>query len=104
MVDKYIVDGKVAVLYSPNYGAGWSTWNKGYEDFLMFDSEIVKFLLQRDFNSIERYVNNLYDGLYLCGLYDLEISYLPIGTVFRIDEYDGYESIEIYDQKNYSVA
>jgi len=24
---KYIRDGKVAVLYSPGFGAGWSTWN-----------------------------------------------------------------------------
>ena len=24
---KCIRDGKVAILYSPGYGAGWSTWN-----------------------------------------------------------------------------
>ena len=25
-MEKVIRDGKVAVLYSPGYGAGWSTW------------------------------------------------------------------------------
>ena len=27
MTEKYIKDGKVAVAYSPGFGAGWSTWN-----------------------------------------------------------------------------
>ena len=27
MVEKLERDGKVAILYSPGYGAGWSTWN-----------------------------------------------------------------------------
>lgn len=26
-MDKVIKDGKVAVLYSPGFGAGWFTWN-----------------------------------------------------------------------------
>ena len=26
-MNKLIRDGKVAVLISPEYGAGWSTWN-----------------------------------------------------------------------------
>ena len=28
-MDKVIRDGKVAVLYSPGFGAGWSTWSRG---------------------------------------------------------------------------
>ena len=26
-IEKVVRDGKVAVLVSPGYGAGWSTWN-----------------------------------------------------------------------------
>jgi len=33
--------------------------------------------------------------MYLGGLEDLEVKWLPIGTKFRIDEYDGSESIEL---------
>ena len=40
---KEIRDGKVAVLYSPSFGAGWSTWNSIRDggDALMFDPSIV---------------------------------------------------------------
>jgi hypothetical protein len=27
-MEKVIRDGKVAVLYSPGYGAGWYSWNR----------------------------------------------------------------------------
>lgn len=29
MVDKYIENGKVAVLVSKGFGAGWSSWSSG---------------------------------------------------------------------------
>jgi hypothetical protein len=33
------------------------------------------------------------DGFYAGGARDLRIEWLPIGTLFRVDEYDGSESI-----------
>ena len=27
-IDKAINDGMVAILYSPGFGAGWSSWNQ----------------------------------------------------------------------------
>lgn len=36
-MEKVIRDGKVAVLYSPGYGAGWSTW--------CYNDDLVKTLL-----------------------------------------------------------
>ena len=39
----YNEDGtKVAVLVSPGYGAGWSTWN---DDTLAYDKRVVEFWL-----------------------------------------------------------
>lgn len=39
-------DGEIAVLYSPGYGAGWSTQNKGeFEERLLMDAEIVQAVL-----------------------------------------------------------
>jgi hypothetical protein len=40
IVEKYIKDGKVAVLYSAGYGAGWSTWNyDGFESVVIQSEE-----------------------------------------------------------------
>ncbi|MBD2201667.1 hypothetical protein H6G33_09940 [Calothrix sp. FACHB-1219] len=39
---KVIRDGKVAVLYSPEYGAGWYSWHKKEE--LLFLPELVEIL------------------------------------------------------------
>jgi len=40
-MDKIIRDGKVAVLYSPGYGAGWYSWNTDCKE-CVFNPEIVK--------------------------------------------------------------
>ena len=46
---KYIRDGEVAVLYSPGYGAGWSTWAEGSErEQLLYDPDIVQLVLDRN--------------------------------------------------------
>ena len=44
-MDKVIRDGKVAVLVSYGYGAGWSTWNSARSDSLLFDPDIVQMVL-----------------------------------------------------------
>ena len=42
-MEKYIKDGKVGVLVSPGYGAGWSTWgDDGLRDQLALDSRLVQ--------------------------------------------------------------
>lgn len=43
-MEKVIRDGKVAVLYSKDFGAGWSTWNDGLEE-LVFHPKIVEMVL-----------------------------------------------------------
>ncbi len=34
MIQKLSQDGKVAVLYSPGFGAGWYTWNTDAPEIL----------------------------------------------------------------------
>jgi hypothetical protein len=41
-----------------------------------------------------------YDG----GVEDLVVQWVPVGTAFRIHEYDGSESIEIKEEINWVVA
>jgi len=40
-MNKLVRDGKVAVLYSPDYGSGWYTWNPNNPE-LLFDPAIVQ--------------------------------------------------------------
>jgi hypothetical protein len=35
---------------------------------------------------------------------DLEVAWLPVGTAFRIHEYDGSESIEVREGLNWILA
>ena len=53
-MEKYFnADGQVAVLYSPGYGAGWSTWND-FSGCLIFDSRIVELVLQNKHEEITK--------------------------------------------------
>lgn len=96
MVEKVIRDGKVAVLVSPGFGAGWSTWADNAEA-AVFDPEVVawveagkprdKFLEKEDSWS-ERFG-------YLGGAEDLEIEWVYVGSRFYIEEYDGSETLHV---------
>ena len=101
-MNKLIRDGKVAVLYSPKYGAGWSTWNSDIE--LLFDPAIVKMVEKKQFDELETFLTLKYPNIYLGGLEDLEIEWLPVGTEFRIEEHDGAESIVLKESQEWITA
>ncbi len=99
---------EVAVLYSPNYGAGWYSWNADCEDCL-FIPEIVELILslpedeinswryqhsKKIINKIEAVVYERYDGtFYSGGARDLRVKWVEKGEQIEIEEFDGYESI-----------
>ena len=96
-----------AVLYSPTFGAGWSTWNKSFASFLLFDKGIVERVLKEDKESIKAYVTEKTggtDSVYFGGLRDLEVAWIPEGERFVIDEYDGRESIRFLDDVYFFTA
>lgn len=102
-MNKVIRDGKVAVLYSPEFGAGWSTWNTEYPE-LMFDPGVVDLLERNQQDELLAYVNLKWPDAYLGGMGQLKIAWLPEGTQFRIAEYDGSESIETKDGMGWITA
>jgi hypothetical protein len=108
-MNKVIRDGKVAVLVSPGYGAGWSTWSYSVEEddpgFMMFDPTLVD-MVERGASAeeIEAYVKSKHPDTYCGGADDLTIQWLPVGTAFRIHEYDGSESVEIRDDMDWKIA
>lgn len=100
---KKTVDGLVAVLYSPGHGAGWYTWHNVAE--LLFDPKVVDMVLEKtSAETIELYCKTVYEDHYYGGAEDLEVAWVPTGTEFIIDEYDGYETITFKDKVNWIVA
>lgn len=99
---KVIRDGKVGVLYSPRYGAGWYSWNTEVPQCL-YSPEIIALVEADKRNEItDALCQKLFGVKYFCagGAEDLKIEWLPIGTQFRVDEYDGLESIQTMSELN----
>ena len=96
-MEKVIKSGLVAVLISPEFGAGWSTWNH-LKPEIIFDPVIVGMVEDgTDSKTIEAYCEAKYPDGYFGGVTDLEIQWIPVGTQFRIHEYDGSETLELKD-------
>lgn len=104
-MEKVIRNGKVAVLVSRGYGAGWYTWNAAHPECL-FDKKMVEAVLrgctteQIEDLALERFGTDFYAG----GADGLTVQWLPIGTRFQVDEYDGAEYLEIADEQVWMVA
>lgn len=95
--------GEVAVLVSPGFGAGWSTWNSDID--CLFTPEIVQMCLaEKPKSEIEARAAEIWPDGYWGGADDVQVVWIPKGTIFRIDEYDGSESIETYDSVGWFVA
>jgi endo-1,4-beta-mannosidase len=91
-MEKIVRDGKVAVAVSGGFGAGWSTWN----DADPMDARFNQLFLDGKYGEAAALCKKLDLG-YGKGAYDVEIIWVPVGTEFRITEYDGSESIEYKD-------
>lgn len=106
MVEKLIRDGKVAVLYSPEYGAGWSTWtHDGTEEFYLFDKTLVEMAERKaPGDEVERYFKSMGVNDFIGGWGDIEIQWLDQGTNFLIKEYDGFENLVIMSELEYYTA
>ena len=100
---RYVRDGKVAIVCTNRYGAGWSSQNENYAETLLFHPKIVEMVIQGKENEMDEkwFMDNLgWDSktahdLYLEGRRNLYIDLLPEGTFFTVEEYDGLETIKV---------
>jgi hypothetical protein len=108
LTNRLIRDGKVAVIYSPGFGAGWSTWNIEYTEYgqeLIFDPGLADLLINRKSqDQIEAYVALKWNGVYTGGLEQAVVEWVPIGTEFKITEYDGSESLQFRNSDEWITA
>lgn len=86
-------DGKVAVLYSPGFGAGWASWNAEYAEVLCMDAEIVQAVIDKDIPKAVQIAMEKCPGIYPGGAEKLKVVWLDKGETFEIHEYDGSESV-----------
>lgn len=104
-IEKYEKDGKVAVLVSPGYGAGWSTWaSSSVDKAVAMDKRIVQYVLDEDLVSLREFMEKEYPHVYLGGMEDLIVEWVTKGEAFEITEYDGYESLNIIGEQEYWIA
>lgn len=110
MIEKYIKDGKVAIAYSPGFGAGWSTWNNNeLAETLLFHPDIINMILSNKQFEIDKdwlveHFGEEFKDIYCGGVSNLNIKWVPVGTQFRIDEYDGSESVITLINDNIYIA
>ena len=103
-MQKVVRDGRVAVLVSPGFGAGWFTWNRQCPECL-FDPDMVAWVeggKEGPMPDLEAKYGweYFYDG----GADDLVVRWVPEGTQFRIDEYDGSESLIVASEEIWQTA
>ena len=93
-------DGRVAVLYSPGYGCGWSTDNEvQYRETLCMDARIVQAVLDGDIDRACAEAKRITGAEDLCilGAKELRVEWVPRGWQFNITEFDGYESVVAHE-------
>lgn len=104
-MEKVIRDGKVAVLYSPGFGAGWYSWNEEYPQ-LLFHPKLVELVENNQQHLItEEFMKEVLGiDIYLGGAEQLKIQWVDQGDRFEIDEYDGSEDVRIFGPDTGLVA
>jgi hypothetical protein len=117
IMEKIVKDGRVAVLVSKGFGAGWSTWmNEEQADVLLFHPTLVQMVLEGKEDQITEdlciellgYKKGTKEhkecSIYVGGKEGLYVEWIPKGCQFLIKEYDGCESIQIVEKTNWRIA
>lgn len=101
-MEKVIRNGKVAILVSHGWGAGFHSWGAPIE--AIFDPTLVDLIENRKIQDAITYVENTYPDVFTGGIEDLGIEWTPEGAAFIINEYDGNESIQLMDDTDWLIA
>tara|TARA_Y100000034_G_scaffold105363_1_gene132634 strand:- start:280 stop:615 length:336 start_codon:yes stop_codon:yes gene_type:complete len=111
MVEKFKRDGMVAIIISPGFGAGWSTWNQREDiaEFLLFDKTLVQYCKDgADITLVRDHIYSKFDDandyVSLGGWEQADIRWLDEGTHFSINDYDGSESVQVRDDEYWRIA
>lgn len=102
-MEKVIRDGKVAVLYSSDYGGAW--YNDHHIEELLFHPVLVELIEQGRQKEITNELVTEALGIDFKhynirpeDAKDLRIEWVPEGALFRIHEYDGQEFVVLQEE------
>jgi hypothetical protein len=102
-MNKVIENGHVAVLVSAHHGAGWYSWHNNLE--LLFDPVVVDMVRRKvDYHEIIEYCKSNYSNEYYGGAAGLGVVLVPEGVNFKIEEYDGLETLVLEKDIQWIVA
>ena len=101
-MEKVIRDGKVGVLVSPGFGAGFSSW--GAPEEAIFSPTLIELVENEKFDEAISFVEKTWEGIYTGGVYDLYVAWVEEGRRFIVEEYDGAESLLFEDKIDWITA
>lgn len=107
--EKLVWDGMVAVIVHHDYGGGWASNGPGR----MFDPELAELILEYQNQESKGFGQSAWDNVnaYLKKKYNetisqgkLAIRWVPQGTQFFVDEYDGWECVILEHEVRWTTA
>lgn len=96
------MEGKIGIVYSPGFGAGWSTW--GCEEMALDQEIAVAIERGVPYSVLEDIAKKNWSEQYLGGLEDCVVEWVEPGTLFRIEEYGGNEGLVFFNEYTFLVA
>jgi len=104
-MNKIIRDGRVAVLVSRGYGAGWYTWARSADaEAMVFCPRLVLAILKESEEDPMVVAKEEFPDEYYGGVEDLQVQWITQGQRFEIREYDGNESLHLFEPDDGIVA
>jgi hypothetical protein len=101
-MEKVIRDGKVGVLVSPGFGAGFYTWDAPIE--AIFNPTLIGLIESEKWQEAVDFVEETWENVYNGGVRDLRVFWVPEGKEFIIEEYDGSESLVLKEEYNWITS
>jgi hypothetical protein len=103
MTNKYMKDGCVAVLYTDNWGSGWSTVS-GNNPSCIYHPEVVRWVMNGKSWNEPNWTVLFGEDFHSGGARDLNIAWIPVGTRFYITGFDGQENVIEESDINWTTA
>lgn len=99
----YNSKGEVAVVISPSFGSGWSSWNDVRD--CMFSPVVVDWVLKGSKKTESPDFHSLFgEGFHDSAKDDLVVVWVKAGEKFILHEYDGSESLRFERDFSWIVA
>ena len=90
---------QIGILYSPGFGAGWSTWGNCE---MALDQELAVAIDSKlPYEEILKIAERNWPEQYYGGLDDCVVEWVDEGTLFAVEEYDGSESLRFQASGDY---